>query len=268
MGMRHGSPVNQKERELLEAVGTKPDLYRVIVRRPWSIAVGPRAYLPGLTAALIAFGIVARHGPLGALFAALLAALAMTFCIAVHEAGHLLFSRYSRGVKARMLVLFSGGGISILEGRHEDPRGAALFAAGGPIASVLASMALIDLGLLAPASFRPALLVPGLLTLVMMALNMLPIAPMDGYVLYRSWLWSNLGNRSDAELRALDWSRVIIVLLVSVSLAVAAADRTASLAALLVCVTLVVQHHKVFTRVMAEGTKSRPEAQPEPRREA
>ena len=51
VGMRPGFPVNQLERELLEAVGTKPSrCTSVIARRPWSIAVGRRAYLPGLAA--------------------------------------------------------------------------------------------------------------------------------------------------------------------------------------------------------------------------
>src|ERR1700755_3151274 len=138
MGMRGLSPVNQKERELLEVVGVQPSRFQVIARRPWTIAVGRRAYLPGLAVGLITFGMVARHDLLAAIPAAFLSALVMTLCVAAHEAGHLFFGRLSRGVNPRMLVLFSAGGISILEGRHEEPRGAALFAAGGPIASFLA----------------------------------------------------------------------------------------------------------------------------------
>jgi Zn-dependent protease len=251
--------VNRKERELLEAVGTKPGLYRVISRRPWTIAVGRRAYLPGLMVGLIVFGIVAPRNPLAAVPAALVAALATTVCLAAHEAGHLLFGRLSRGVKPRMLVLSSGGGISILEGRHEEPRGAALFAAGGPIASVVAGVTLLAAGLLLPTGpFAVALTVPAVITLAVAALNLLPIAPMDGYALFRSWLWSNLGNRAEAERRALDWSRVVIVVLLAVSIATSTADGRVTLIALLVCATLVAQHHRVFTRMRAESRNPGP----------
>ncbi len=266
MGVRHWlSPVNTNERELLEAVGMSPSGVRVIARHPWSIALGRRAYLPGLAAAAMVFGIVAGHDPLGAVPASLVAALTMTICLAAHEAGHLVFSRFSRGVKARMLVLFSAGGISILEGRHEEPRGAAWFAAGGPIASLVASVAFIAVGLVIPyGPFTPALIVPALLTLATTGLNLLPVAPMDGYSLFRSWLWSNLGNRAEAERRALDWSRVVIVVLLGCTIAAYAVDRMFALISVIVCVTLVAQHHKAFTRSQVES-RNRPGAIPSPR---
>lgn len=254
--MRGFSPVNQKERELLEVVGAQPSRFQVIARRPWTIALGTHAYLPGLVVGLIAFAVVARDNPVASVPAALVAALVMTLCLAVHEAGHLLFGRLSRGVKPRMLVLFSGGGISILEGRHEDPRGAALFAAGGPIASTLASLALICAAVLVPSGpFAFALVIPAALTLVMTVVNLLPIAPMDGYTLFRSWLWSNLGNRAEAERVALDWSRVVIAFLIACAAVALLTDREAGVAALVMCTAFVVQHHKVFNRVMAEAKR-------------
>ena len=211
---------------------------------------------------LIVFGIVAPRNPLAAGPAALVAALATTVCLAAHEAGHLLFGRLSRGVKPRMLVLSSGGGISILEGRHEEPRGAALFAAGGPLASIVTSVGLLGAGLTIPRGpFSVALLVPALVTLVMAALNLLPIAPMDGYMLFRSWLWSNLGNRAEAERRALDWSRVVIAVLIACSTAGFAADRAAGLVGLMICAAFVAQHHKVFNKAAA-AQECRREARP------
>src|SRR5215469_1378291 len=161
MGVRHWEPVSEAESDLLEVVGAKPARFHVVFRHPWTFAVGRRAYLPGLAVGLIVFGIVGRHNLFGAFPAALVGGMVLTICLAAHEAGHLLFSRLSPGVKPRMLVLFSGGGISILEGRHKEPGGAAWFAAGGPIASVLASASFLTVGMLIPRGmFTVALLVP------------------------------------------------------------------------------------------------------------
>ena len=44
----------------------------------------------------------------------------------MHEAGHLLFGMGSRGIQARMLVMRSSGGASIVQGRFADARSAAL----------------------------------------------------------------------------------------------------------------------------------------------
>ena len=128
------SPLSNKERELLAAT-VGDGRYRVLTRWPLTVAFGPRAWLPGLAGALLAFGMLHGRGTLAGLGAAAIAGVALLLGIAVHEAGHLFASQGVLGVNPRMLLMRSSGGVSIVEGRFKEPRGAAHFAAGGPIAT-------------------------------------------------------------------------------------------------------------------------------------
>ena len=172
--------------------------YRVLTRWPLTVAFGPRAWLPGLAGALLAFGLLHGRGLLAGLGAAAIAGVALLLGIAVHEAGHLVASRDVLGVRPRMLLMRSSGGVSIVEGRFEEPNGAARFAAGGPIATVIFTAALGAAALLVPAGpLRVGLLVPAILNGAMLGVNLLPVAPTDGYALLRSAVWEKVG----AELR-------------------------------------------------------------------
>ena len=67
----------------------------------------------------------------------------------------------------------SSGGVSIVEGRFAEPRGAARFAAGGPIASLIFTAALVAAGLLVPAGvLGVGLLVPAILNGAMLGVNL------------------------------------------------------------------------------------------------
>jgi Zn-dependent protease len=241
--------VNDGEKELLESIGARPGRLKVVSRRPWTIAVGPRAYLPGLTAALVTFGLCFQHGVLAALPTGAIAGALFTLGLVVHEAGHLLFNHWAHGVRSRMLVLRGGGAMAVVEGRYRDARSAALFAAGGPLASIAFAIGLIAAGLVLPTGpFAAALLVPAVLTLTLAAVNLLPVAPMDGYLLFRSWLWADLGARDEAERRALGWSRCLIVWGAFFSLLALDQNRLLGISAAVVCVTLGMQHHAVAKR--------------------
>ena len=232
------------------------DRYRVIARRPVTIAVGPRAYLPGLCCALLAFVVAYHQGPLTALAAAFLGGIALLASLAVHEAGHLLFSRGARGIEPRMLVMRSSGGVSIVEGRCADARSAAMFAAGGPLASLVLSIAFITCGLLAPfAVVRVALLVAAVLNVLFLGLNLLPVAPMDGFALFRSAVWAEVGNRAEAERRAIKWSRIVLLAGLYFSLIMMTSDRLVGLAALCVLATLTAQHRAAARLVQSNSTR-------------
>jgi Zn-dependent protease len=252
------SPVTEEEAALLEGAGTNPTRFHVLVRAPWAVAIGRRAYLPGLLGGMIVFGVGYRHGVLLAAVAAAVAGIVLTATVLAHELGHILFARGSRGVKPRMLVLFSGGGFTIVEGRHENPRGAALFAVGGPLASLAVIIPLVAGGILLPTGpFATALLVPAVLATVLALINLLPVAPMDGWLLLRSAEWAKHGSREEAQRRALQWSRCLLVYWMLAASLIAVTDRLAGTIAALVCATFVYQHHKLVTRLAEESPDGR-----------
>lgn len=247
-----GSPMNDDEKALLEAIGANPKPLKVLTRRPLTIAFGRRAYLPGLAVGAITFGVTYKHGVPAGLVAAAVAGIAFTLGLIAHEGGHLLFSRWARGISSRMLVLSGAGAIAIVEGRYKDARGAALFAAGGPLASIAVAVALVTGGLiLPPGLFATALIVPGVLTALLAGINLLPLAPMDGYLLFRSWLWADLGTRAEAERRALGWSRCLIVYGALFSLLALRESQLVGFLATFTCVTFAVQHHAMVKRDQA-----------------
>ncbi len=240
--------LSPKERKLLAAtVGS--GRYRVVARWPLTVALGPYSWMPGLAGALIALLASHRHGIWFGLGAAGVAGATMVLSLAVHEAGHLLSSRAVRGVSPRMLLMRSSGGVSIVEGRFKDARGAALFAAGGPIATILLTTGLIAAGLLLPSGpLGVGLLVTALLNVMMLAVNLLPVAPTDGYALFRSAVWAETGSRDEAERRAIEWSRVVLASGLTLAMFVLVADHVYGMLAIVVLVTLTVQHHAAAGR--------------------
>lgn len=253
---RRSTSLSEKELALLEStIGVAR--YRVLARRPLTILAGPRAYLPGLCGALVAFSVGYRHGLLDGILSALIGGVALLLSLAVHEAGHLLFSRRAKGIEPRLLVMRSSGGVSIVEGRLEDARGAAMFAAGGPIASVVLTIVYVA-GALAVAwqPLQIGLVLSAGLNVLLLIVNLLPVAPMDGFALFRSAVWAEVGSRAEAERRALTWSRVVLFTFLSLSILVLMSDRVTGAAALCLLAALTVQHRAAARTVCAPG-KSR-----------
>ena len=242
--------MTEADKALLEAtVGL--ERYRVVARRPLTVAIGPRAYVPGLCSAGIAFVFAYSQGPVDAVATAFLAGLALLVSLAVHEAGHLLFGMGARGIEPRMLVMRSSGGVSIVQGRFADARSAAVFAAGGPLASLLLTIAFLSAGVLIRfGPLRDALLLTAGLNVLFLLVNLLPVAPMDGFALFRSAVWAEVGNRAEAERRALTWSRVVLFSGLTISLLLMTSDRINGVAALCLLATLTAQHHAAVRRVV------------------
>jgi Zn-dependent protease len=257
---RLSSPLNARETALLEAIGTTPKGYRVLLRRPLTVALGRGAYLPGLVAGLFTIAVSYRHGEASVLAAAVAAGV-MTLSLVAHEGGHLLAGRRAKGVTPRMIILRSTGGVSVIEGRLESARGAALFAAGGPLATAVVTLGLVVGGLELPAPFGAALFLPALLNGLLLVANLLPLAPMDGYLLFRSALWAEVGSRAEAERRALGWSRAVLGWAVFCSLVILGRDPLDGLLCLFLVGTFAVQHHaashRVPSRVPARRRSSR-----------
>jgi Zn-dependent protease len=240
--------MNEQETKLVEAIGMKP--CRVLTRWPLTIAFERHSYLPGLFTGTVAFGISYQHGVLAALAAAAIAGLAFTLSLVAHECGHLLLGRRVRGVTPRLLLMRSIGGVSIVEGRYGDARGAALFAAGGPLATLAITVAYVVAGLLLPAGpSATGLLLPAVLNLLLLGVNLLPVTPMDGYLLFRSALWASVGSRAEAERRAIRWSRRVLVYGLLVSVLVFCGDQQAGMLALLIFASLAVQHRAAVRQV-------------------
>jgi Zn-dependent protease len=240
---------DDSERRLLEqTVG--PGRYRVLTRRPLTIALGRGAYAPALVCAILGFAVAIHAGLLAATIAGAIAGGAIAAAVLAHEAGHLLLGRRVRGLEPRILLLRGSGGASIVEGRFQSARGAALFAAGGPLASAALVLAYLEAALLAPwTAVRVGFVVPAVASAILLGLNLLPVAPTDGYALFRSLLWAETGCRHEAERRAIAWSRAVLAFGLAVSVELLADHRLVAVSALFVLATLVVQHHIVFRSV-------------------
>ncbi|HEY4348168.1 MAG TPA: hypothetical protein VGM80_11310 [Gaiellaceae bacterium] len=246
---RFSTPLNESETALLDSIGLSTSA-RVVLRRRWTVALDRGAYASTLVAGLMTFAASARHGLGFAAISAVIGGLVLSLSLVAHEAGHLLLGRRAKGITPRILLIRSLGGVSIVEGHCEDPRGAALFAAGGPLASLLVSITLLTVGLMLPTQFATALILPGVLTLVLLGMNLLPMAPMDGYLLFRSAVWAELGSRAEAERRAIDWSRAALGWAGFVSLTLCARSSLYGILALFLVGSFMLQHHAVARRFM------------------
>lgn len=234
------------ERGLVESIGMRPG--RVVSRWPFPIVVERGSSFPPVVVGLLAFTLAYHQGVLSACASGAVAAAAICLIVIAHEAGHLLLSRRAAGVTPRLLVLRPTGGVSILEGQLKDAHGAAMFAAGGPLASLLVVGMCALGGLVAPAMFSTGLFLAAGLGGALLALNLLPVAPSDGYLLFRAALWHSIGSRAKAEERAIVWSRCVLACALICSLAVLHADRRDALVMLMIVATLILQHHAVWRR--------------------
>ena len=245
---------NAAESEFLATVGVKAHCH-VLTRRPLTVAFARWFWVPAL---LFSFLVGERWYPFGAysaFAAAAVCACALLFGPIVHEGGHLLFARKVKGVTPRMLLVRSVGGVAIVEGRYEDARGAALFAAGGLLGTLAYVVALVTLGSLVPGgAFKMALLLPAVVNAGLLVVNLVPVAPSDGYLIFRAGLWAGLGSRADAEQRAIRWSRGILVYCLLGALVVLSLDEKSGLLALLVVATLLASHRVAASRAAASST--------------
>lgn len=236
--------MTDSEAALLGVVGTKAADVRVLARLPVAIAFHRRWWMTSLVVGILLGAYAYRSGPLVAAAVGLVAASGILLSVIAHELGHALAGRRARGIEPRMIVVRSGGGVSLVEGTFADARAAARFSAGGPLASLLVVAAYLAVAFALPdGPFRAAFLFPAGVTLILTVLNLLPVAPSDGYALFRAALWSSLGDRQEAERRAVDWSRTVIGYGLLASTLVYCRNDRYGLVGLFLVVTLAAQHY-------------------------
>ena len=233
---------NAAETELLGAIGMKSSC-RVLTRRPLTVAFSRWFWGPAFALGILVDERWYRVGQYSAFAAAILCAFALVLGPIVHEGGHLWSARTIEGITPRILLVRSVGGVAIVEGRYQDARGAARFAAGGLLGTLAYVASLLTLGLLVPGgAFRMALLLPAVINAGLLIVNLVPVAPSDGYLIFRSGLWASLGSRAEAEERALRWSRCLLVYCLYFALLVFTHGTKNGLLALGLVATLVASH--------------------------
>ena len=132
---------------------------------------------------------------------------------------------------------------------HGAARSCSVCGAGGPIATVVFTIVLVLAAVfVSPGSVSIGLLVAAFLNTLILAVNLLPVAPTDGYALFRSAVWAETGSRAEAERRALAWSRVVLASGLFVAVLVLGIDKLYGVLAVVILVTLTVQHHVVARR--------------------
>lgn len=143
-------------------------------------------------------------GPLAAVLAGFLYALALFASIVAHEFAHALVARRF-GVQTRVITLFAFGGIATLDEEPPTPLAEIAIALAGPLVSFALGATIFAvswvLWTLDPAAGTPvatAVELLALANLLLGAFNLVPAFPMDGGRVVRALLWRASGNRAGA----------------------------------------------------------------------
>ena len=153
-------------------------------------------------------GMESWNGGLSGAINALVLAVILFTCVALHELGHAVAARRC-GLGTRDITLYPFVGIARLEGRPEPGWPEAAIAAAGPgVNLVLAVLAL-------PLAYHELPLARGfvLINLLMGVLNLLPAFPMDGGRVLRSLLTLRSDEQTATE-QSLFLSRILAGLMV------------------------------------------------------
>ncbi|MFT5585430.1 MAG: Zn-dependent protease [Cognaticolwellia sp.] len=139
---------------------------------------------------------------------AIVLALMLFSCVALHELGHAMMAR-RYGLNTRDITLYPFGGIARLEGRPKPGWPEAAIAAAGPGVNI--ALAILAL----PLAYFELPLARGfvLVNLLMGVLNLLPAFPMDGGRVLRSLLTLR-SDEQTATQQSLVLSRILAALLV------------------------------------------------------
>lgn len=129
--------------------------------------------------------------------------------ILAHEWSHALVAR-RRGLTVRLIALFVFGGYSVIEPGDETPADEIVVSVAGPIASLAIGGVLAALAAVVPAEdVTRVLTILALANVAVAAFNLLPGLPLDGGRILRAALWRRRGDRVAATERAVQWGRVL-----------------------------------------------------------
>ena len=123
--------------------------------------------------------------------------------VAVHELAHAIVARRC-GIPVTRMTLRLLGGLTEMSGEPPTPRADAAVAAAGPAASVALVIAYggIAVSLGTSHVLGVTFLWLASINLILVVLNLLPAAPLDGGRLLRAWLWHRGGDRAAATATA------------------------------------------------------------------
>jgi stage IV sporulation protein FB len=141
----------------------------------------------------------------GNFFWALLCAIGIFACIALHELGH-SWVAIRKGCRVREIMLMPIGGVAKMESIPSRPMDELLMAAAGPATSaVLALLCHIIAGLFFDASLfslAEVFYILSIINLFLCVFNLLPSFPMDGGRIFRAFMTPRLGKLKATELAA------------------------------------------------------------------
>jgi Zn-dependent protease len=128
-----------------------------------------------------------------------ISAVLLSASVVVHELAHSLVAR-SRGIAVGGINLFILGGVSHLEADSKRARDEFLIAIVGPAASVLISVVLWVVWVLSEGNspINAVIWYLALVNLVLGIFNLLPVFPLDGGRVLRSFIWAVTGNHRGA----------------------------------------------------------------------
>ena len=128
------------------------------------------------------------------------AAVLLSVSVVVHELAHSLVAR-ARGIAVGGINLFILGGVSNLEADSKRARDEFYVAIVGPTTSILISVLLMGVAWILGGGSSPLNAVVWYLAIVNLVLgifNLLPVFPLDGGRVLRSFIWAVTGSHSSA----------------------------------------------------------------------
>jgi Zn-dependent protease len=135
--------------------------------------------------------------------------------VLAHELSHALVARRF-GFKVRDITLFIFGGAATLEGDPKRPRDEALFAAAGPLMSLLLGAVLVAIDFVIGQPQLDALVGwLGFINITLGLFNLIPGFPMDGGRILHAILWKVRGDRNAATRNAAGIGRLFGYLLIA-----------------------------------------------------
>lgn len=169
------------------------------LHRPFQVTIGQGGLTPIVMLGALFAGIGARAG-LSVFGAAVVGALGGTASLIAHELGHLRAARTVEGVRPVGVSLVWLGAATHLEGVYTSGRDRARVAIAGPRTSFALALMLVPVILLPiPFGVRNLVLLLVLFNVAVAAVNLIPVAPLDGHNLLVGLLWSMVGSESGAR---------------------------------------------------------------------
>jgi Zn-dependent protease len=172
----------------------------MVARRPIPIVVTPGGLVPAAVFSLLFVAFSGLTTPAALLAFAALGAVGGVISLIVHELGHVSIARKLSGVRPVRISLISLGAATHLTGSYRNGRDQMRMAIGGPQASLVFALTLaVPVFLPLPVWLRLGALALALLNVLIAALSLLPVHPLDGHKLIVGLVWWVVGSEAKAR---------------------------------------------------------------------